>query len=449
MNLFQSRSREIRTTGILFFLIILGLLLPGLPWSAYFRYQLKKVVRTSEMKISKWQGSESRLLCIAGTLDFPGARVRALYSPSGWATVCDAKGKFTLSDVAWYPGATYDLVFSDNETTGQMIQVDAPLTYPSSGIMNVGNLTLRSAQEVNLTDLLGDTSYSYERFDWQNRDYYRNIYNEIIQSTRPDELKLAAVNHYVSERLNYKETQWELGSPRRVIEYGSQYCGHLADTMATLLAVGYPVRVLHLKDESTPPHTHVVIEVFYEGSWHLYDPTFGVEFLNANGKVASYKELRLNPELISPAIFSHYRQKYPQIALDYIPNIYTSGHHHYYYMVYDANQYPHAWFAYKGDVLYVSQGDRVLLAAAGIRVGSHVTYHIRKPGSKNDEMVFTTVNGASSCNVLNEEESPPIGLAPGLYEVFVDLQDGNIHRADKDAIAFINECHLEVKLEVH
>jgi hypothetical protein len=89
------------------------------------------------------------------------------------------------------------------------------------------------------------------------------------------------------------------------------------------------------------------------------------------------------------------------------------------------------------------------LAAAGIRVGSHVTYHIRNPASKNDEMVFTTVNGASSCNVLNEEESPPIDLAPGLYEVFVDLQDGNIHRADKVAIAFIDDCHLEVKLEVH
>jgi hypothetical protein len=218
--------------------------------------------------------------------------------------------------------------------------------------------------------------------------------------------------------------------------------------MATLLAVGYLVRVIHLKDASTPANTHVVIEVFYEDAWHLYDPTFGVVFRNPNGKVASYKELCLNPRLISMDIFSKYRQKYPNIAVNYLPAIYTSGYHHFYYLVYEANQYAHAWWAYKGGVLYVSTGDSILLAAAGIRVGSQVTYHIRKPGNQDDEMVFSSVNGASSCNVLNEEESPPIHLAPGLYDVFVDLQDGNILRTDRDAEAFINNWCLKVKLEV-
>jgi hypothetical protein len=448
MNLLQSRNRKIKTTATLFFLFIAGLLLPGLPWSAYCQHKLKKIVIKTETMISKWQGSQPRLLSIVGVSDLPGARVQALYSPSGWATFCDSKGQFRLSDVLWYPGITYELIISTNEVTGRIVQVNAPLTYPSLGIMDVGNLQIRSGQEVTFDGLQGDTSYSHENFDWQNRDYYREIYDGITLGMKPDELKVKAVNNYVSERLNYKETEWELGSPRRIIEQGSQYCGHLADTMASLLARDYLVRVVHLKDDSTPANTHVVVEVFYEDSWHLYDPTFGIVFRNVNGKVASYRELCMNPELVSVEVFSRYKQKYPHIALNYIPDIYTSGHHHFYYMNYDANQYAHAWWAYKGGVLYVSTGDSVLLAAAGIRAGSNVTYHIRKPGSKNDELIFSSVRGAGSNNVLNEEESPPIQLTPGLYEVYADFYDGNTLGADNDTVGLVKNCHLKVKLEV-
>jgi hypothetical protein len=448
MNLFQLRSRKIKTAAILFFLFISALFLPGLPWSAYCQHKLKKIVIKTEAMISRWQGTQPRLLSIIGNSDLPGARVQALYSPSGWATVCDSNGKFTLPDVLWYPGTTYDLVISTNEVTGKIVRVNAPSTYPSSGVMDVGNLVLDSEQEVNFEDLQGDTSYSYENFDWQNRDYYRNIYDKIILDMKPDELKVAAVNSYVSERLNYNETDWELGSPRRIIEKGSQYCGHLADTMASLLAVGYHVRAIHLKDNAIPANTHVVVEVFYEDSWHLYDPTFGIEFKNATGKVASYRELCMNPGLISVDAFSRYRQKYPHIALNYIPDIYTSGYHHFYYLTYDANQYAHAWWAYKGGVLYVSAGDSVLLAAAGIRAGSSVIYHIRKPGSKEDELIFSSVGRAGSNNVLNEEESPPIDLSPGLYEVYADFYDGNTLKADSNTLGLVKNCHLKVKLEV-
>jgi hypothetical protein len=217
--------------------------------------------------------------------------------------------------------------------------------------------------------------------------------------------------------------------------------------MATVLAVAYPVRVINLRDEAAPPNTHVVVEVFYKGDWHLYDPTFGVKFKNIEGRIVSLKELRLNPGLISLGLFSAYRQKYPNASLDSLVGVYTSGHHHFYYLAFRCSQSAHAWWAYKNGLNYVPAGGRLLVAAAGICPGSSVTYHIRKPGSDTDELSFVSHRGGTAGCVLNEEESPQIKLMPGLYEVFVDLYDGNDSSAQGNPV-LIAAWRLSVKLEV-
>jgi hypothetical protein len=444
----QSTSGKIKATGLLSTLIIAMLLLPGLPWSAFCKHKLNKILIKAAMTLSQWRGYQPRLLSIVGESDSPGARVHALYSPSGWATVCDGDGKFKLPDVLWYSGASYEIVFSNDEIKGKVVQVRAPSSYPASGFIDIGKLSLKSLKETSYQDLIGDTSYSYEKFDLPNRDYYRSIYDEITVGLKTDEAKVEAVNQYVTERLNYKETQWELGSPRRIIEGGSRYCGHLGNTMATILAVAYPVRIIHLTDAQLPANTHVVVEVFYDNAWHLYDPTFGIRFINNHNRVVSYKELRLNPGMVSLDSFAEYKRKYPKIAINPLPDIYTSGHHHYYYMAFESKQYAHAWWAYKAGLNYVSSGDPILLAGAGIRKGSNVTYHIRKPGNQEDELVFNSIGGATSNNVLNEEESPAIDLPAGQYEVFVDLYDGNISKENSDNPVLIKNWRLKVKLEI-
>ena len=89
-----------------------------------------------------------------------------------------------------------------------------------------------------------------------------------------------------------------------------------------------------------------------------------------------------------------------------------------------------------------------MLAAAGIRPGSIVTYHIRKPGVDQDELTLVSGREASASCVLNEEESQPINLPPGFYDVFVDLYDGNISAPTADSPAFITGWQLKIKLEV-
>jgi len=215
--------------------------------------------------------------------------------------------------------------------------------------------------------------------------------------------------------------------------------------MATILAVGYRARVIHLSDGAARPTTHAVVEVFYGNEWHLYDPTFGGEFTDKDGRVVSYRELRLDPTLINQNVFAKFRQKYPKISLKWMPSVYNSGYHHLYYLSFKCSQYSHAWWEYKDGQDYVPSGGKVLLAAAGVRPGSTVTFHIRKPGSDADELAFTTQEAGNSCCVVNQQESPAIGLAPGRYDVCVDLLDGN---ARGESTAAITGWRLSRRLEV-
>jgi len=163
-------------------------------------------------------------------------------------------------------------------------------------------------------------------------DYYKALFDKLTAGKLTDEEKIGAINDYVAHKLNYEETQWDLGTPRRVLERGSQYCGHLSAAMETLLAVGgYRTRAVNVTDGKIPPGTHVVVEVFYDGGWHLFDPTFGVKFQNKDGHVASYKDVRLDTSLIPGDLFARFDADSRRDLVRLLPGAYATGYHHYYY----------------------------------------------------------------------------------------------------------------------
>lgn len=439
---------NLKSKPLLLSLIALTLLVLGFFRSASFRNKVRKIITRTEITVSKLRGYEPRLVSISGSTGMPGAQVQALNSRSGWGTFCDIEGRFTLHDVLWYPGATYDLLVSTDECKGNIVKISAPSSFPASAVLEAGTLSLDSGAQVDLTDLPGITSESDQYFDIANRDYYRSIFDELTKDKNSDEERVDAINDYIATRLNYNETQWELGSPRRVLERGSQYCGHLSSAMATILAAVLPVRIIQLTDRDTPPNTHVVVEVFYDRDWHLFDPTFGVKFKNKEGRVVSYRELRMHPGLVSLEDFARFRKKYLEISLNSLAKMYTSGDYHYYYLAFRCSQYAHAFWEYKNGLNHVPAGGRINLAAAGILPGTNVTYHIRKPGSDQDELTFSSRGRGNNNCVLVEEESPAINLPPGLYDIFADLRDGNVLDPTKDGPAFIRDRRLRFKLEV-
>ena len=424
-----------------------ALMIPLL-FSTRITHKIRKLVHRALVQASALRGTPPRLLTLTGKTSLPGAQVQALDSLSGWATLCDREGRFRLPDVLWYAGASYELVVTADDRLGKQVKVSAPAIWPQDGVFDVGEFDLATADEVDMVELAGVNSETFEGYDFQNRDYYRRLFDELTTGLKTDEERVAAINRYVATRLNYRETQWELGSPRRIIEHGSQYCGHLGAAMESIAAVGYKIRGIHLSDRAQPPHTHAVVEVFYRGAWHLYDPTFGIHFHDRSGNVASYRALRLDPQIITPEVFADFKQKYPKIELEWMKDTYDSGYHHFYYPVFECSQYAHAWWEYQNGLDYVPVGGKVWLAAAGIRPGTGVTFHVRKPGVSVDELTLQTSQRSNSGCVLNQEESPPLNLSAGEYEVYTDYVDGNVPPLSAELPATITAWRLRLKLAV-
>jgi len=313
-------------------ILLIVIFLPGLPWSPRARHTVKRVIAKTQMKLAKWRGKEPRLVSIAGRVNAPGAQVDALDSRSGWAALSDRDGNFVLPDVMWYPGVTYEMVISTDDSHGTLIKLNGPDEFPDNGILNVGNLQSDGGSQWDLDSLIGLSSTTSEDFDWGNKQYYKDLFDKLTEGKLSDEAKILALNDYVASKLNYNETQWELGSPRRILDRGSEYCGHLSTAMETLLAVGgYKTRAVHMMDDKHPPSTHAVVEVYYGGRWHLYDSTFGLAFKNKDGEVASYEDVRLNPNLIAAVLFHKFDDKVRQQLLTLLPGIYQTGYHHFYY----------------------------------------------------------------------------------------------------------------------
>jgi transglutaminase-like putative cysteine protease len=283
------------------------------------------------MTLARWRGHEPRLASMTGRVNIPGAQIQALDSRSGWATLADREGYFILPDVLWYPFATYDLVISADGEKGKIVRVTAPERLPEDGMFDTEAINLEQGAEVDLSALSGVNANTFMAYDAENTQYYKDLFDRLTAGKESDDERIDAANQYVATKLSFEETPWEVGSPRRVLESGSQYCGHLSAALATLLATGeYRTREIDLTDGKSAPYTHVAVEVFYDGGWHLYDPTYGVRFLNNHGKVASYKDVRLDTSIITEDLFVRFPpQKRLELAA-LLPSVYGSGFHHFY-----------------------------------------------------------------------------------------------------------------------
>jgi hypothetical protein len=88
--------------------------------------------------------------------------------------------------------------------------------------------------------------------------------------------------------------------------------------------------MIDLIDEGFPPAAHMITEVYYGNGWHLYDPTTGVTYRNNYGAVASYKELRLDSNLIFAELMSRPLSEVSSPPQNQRATVYQSGFHHYY-----------------------------------------------------------------------------------------------------------------------
>jgi hypothetical protein len=325
--------KRVAIASLILTLFLIALLSPGLPWSARMRQNFMRMVVKAEAKVARLQGEHPREVLLQGRLSgsgaqvemLKGARVFALESASGYSALTDSEGRFLLPHITFYPGAVYTLIVLIDLQNARQFKVTAPLV--ADDIVSVGEIVFNNGSDISYIN----TPVRYMRHDIENDRYYRDIFDSLTADFQADEQKIDAICRYVATKLNQKEEKKKFSSPREVIEQGASLCSDLALAMAAITEAGnYPTRTVHTSDSAEHRNTHVLVEVYYKDRWHLYDPTYGVNFLNNKGGVASYKELRLNPDLITAEAFRGFKAKTVRSILDWMVGTYRSGFHQIY-----------------------------------------------------------------------------------------------------------------------
>jgi hypothetical protein len=327
----RARFKVLLVVTTLALLLSAVLFLPVFPWSARCRHSLSKAWVKSEIRLARWRGHEPRLAAITGSVSVAGASVEALDSVSGWATIADSEGRFTLPDVMWYPGAAFDLVVSTDSDKHVRIRVTAPDHLSESNTFDAGKLDVEKGEPIDPAATPGINSITWRDYDRANFSYYKNVFDRLTAGRESDHDRLEAITRHISAMLNYEETTREQTTPRDTLERGSGFCGSLALAFATVAeAGGYRTRTVDIIDNLVDRNTHVLAEVYYDHGWHLYDPTYGVVFKNEEGKAASYREIRLDASLVREDLFHSLDPRVMRWLLGWLPKAYGSGFHHYY-----------------------------------------------------------------------------------------------------------------------
>jgi hypothetical protein len=117
-----------------------------------------------------------------------------------------------------------------------------------------------------------------------------------------DEAKSIRILQYVSSVLHHRANQ---GSATKIIQDGFALCGGKSYVFVALcrkagMAARY-VGSMYMPELGS----HAISETFYDGKWHLYDPTFGIFFYSNpdydnTGYVISFRDLVSNPHGWTP-----------------------------------------------------------------------------------------------------------------------------------------------------
>lgn len=108
--------------------------------------------------------------------------------------------------------------------------------------------------------------------------------------------------------------------PNSILSVEAGICGHAAATFAAIVKhFGYPVRSAQFwytqpNGPAGPaaPSTHIADEVYYDGGWHFFDPTFGVYWTDADGNVLDITTVRASggTQVKDEASFTNLEENY-------------------------------------------------------------------------------------------------------------------------------------------
>jgi hypothetical protein len=105
----------------------------------------------------------------------------------------------------------------------------------------------------------------------------------------------------------------------------------------------------------------------------------------------------------------------------------------------NCGDFSHAFFAYPSGQNFITPGQSLFLATAGVRPGSQVVFRFRKASGGADVATFVSPGANGNC-VMNQASFvlDAARFSPGLYTIFTDYSDGNSTAAIFDDPIAIN-----------
>ncbi len=256
---------------------------------------VQRATRTSVrsvVSIFTGEPADPTMVVLAGRGVAPHARVDVVGSRSGLATFADAEGRFSLPGVAWRPGQKYRIAVSQDGRSASVSQVVASHVPSDRGVLDIGSLPVTDSPLVALEDVSGLNSFAVVEF--HGDAYLAGVVRAVSVEAATDTQRVGALDEFVASL--YDPNALERRTPHETVALGSGRASDLNDAMASLARIaGYESRLVDVGDPDHPGLTYPLVEVSFDGEWHVYDPATATRFSTEDGRVPSFAEAQRVP----------------------------------------------------------------------------------------------------------------------------------------------------------
>lgn len=241
------------------------------------------------------QPADPMMVVLAGRGVAPHSRVDVVGSRSGLATFADAEGRFLLPGIAWRPGQKYRIAVSPDGQTASISQVVASQVPSDRGVLDIGPLPDPDGQVVALEEVSGLNSFA--AIDFHDDAYLAGVVRAVTVSAPTDADRVEALDAFVASL--YDPSALDRRIPHETVARGSGRASDLNDTLAALArAAGYRARLVDVGDPDHTGLTYPLVEVSYDGAWHVFDPATATRFVTDDGRVPSFAEAQRAPSTV-------------------------------------------------------------------------------------------------------------------------------------------------------
>jgi hypothetical protein len=138
---------------------------------------------------------------------------------------------------------------------------------------------------------------SFAVIDFHDDAYLAGVVRAVTVSAPTDADRVEALDAFVASL--YDPSALDRRSPHEVVARGSGRASDLNDALAALSRVaGYHARLVDVGDPEHTGLTYPLVEVSYDGAWHVYDPAMATRFVSDDGRVPSFAEAQRAPSTV-------------------------------------------------------------------------------------------------------------------------------------------------------